>query len=270
MPLIGIYIFRAVPCEQAASESPDPDRLGRGFIERRHSQTCFGEQQQSAQWPRLRASPSPCRSRPAWLSVGAVKYILGTNRNELVQPQVSPEREMLSGFPAAEQGELAGYFRQYGANPEAAARMAAVVSGPTWMRRWEYTRVQTLRWPPMSCRPGHRRRHVSAGVLRRRALAPLFPCLVGLHVPWALSGANGHRADERRDGPGLPGPRGLAPGHRGDRPAGHLIGQPQCLNRGHGEPVPGQLTRSCADATANPPVRPREFSPGIGDEAGQR
>src|ERR1700739_344127 len=56
-------------------------------------------------------------------SMGTGEYISVTNQNELVQSEVSLERQMLSQFPAAEQEELAGYFRQYGADPDTAARM---------------------------------------------------------------------------------------------------------------------------------------------------
>jgi vacuolar iron transporter family protein len=61
-------------------------------------------------------------------SMGTGEYISVTNQNELVESEVSLERQMLTQFPAAEQEELAGYFRQYGADPETAARMAAAVS----------------------------------------------------------------------------------------------------------------------------------------------
>jgi vacuolar iron transporter family protein len=58
-------------------------------------------------------------------SMGTGEYISVTNQNELVHSEVSLERQMLHQFPPAEQEELAGYFRQYGADPETAARMAA-------------------------------------------------------------------------------------------------------------------------------------------------
>jgi VIT1/CCC1 family predicted Fe2+/Mn2+ transporter len=61
-------------------------------------------------------------------SMGTGEYISVTNQNELVAAEVSLERRMLARFPAAEQDELAGYFRQYGADPDTAARMAAAVS----------------------------------------------------------------------------------------------------------------------------------------------
>jgi vacuolar iron transporter family protein len=61
-------------------------------------------------------------------SMGTGEYISVTNQNELVHAEVSLERQMLARFPAAEQEELAGYFRQYGADPDTAARMAAAVS----------------------------------------------------------------------------------------------------------------------------------------------
>ena len=61
-------------------------------------------------------------------SMGTGEYISVTNQNELVHAEVSLERQMLARFPAAEQEELAGYFRNYGADPATAARMAAAVS----------------------------------------------------------------------------------------------------------------------------------------------
>jgi VIT1/CCC1 family predicted Fe2+/Mn2+ transporter len=61
-------------------------------------------------------------------SMATGEYISVTNQNELVHAEVALERQMLARFPAAEQDELAGYFRQYGADPDTAARMAAAVS----------------------------------------------------------------------------------------------------------------------------------------------
>ena len=61
-------------------------------------------------------------------SMGTGEYISVTNQNELVHAEISLERQMLARFPAAEQEELAGYFRNYGADPETATRMAAAVS----------------------------------------------------------------------------------------------------------------------------------------------
>jgi VIT1/CCC1 family predicted Fe2+/Mn2+ transporter len=61
-------------------------------------------------------------------SMGTGEYISVTNQNELVHSEVALERQMLARFPAAEENELAGYFREYGADAETAARMAAAVS----------------------------------------------------------------------------------------------------------------------------------------------
>ena len=61
-------------------------------------------------------------------SMGTGEYISVTNQNELVHAEVALERQMLARFPKAEQDELAGYFRDYGADPDTAARMAAAVS----------------------------------------------------------------------------------------------------------------------------------------------
>jgi vacuolar iron transporter family protein len=61
-------------------------------------------------------------------SMGTGEYVSVTNQNELVHAEVAVERTMHAQFPAAEQAELAGTFRGYGADPETAARMAAAVS----------------------------------------------------------------------------------------------------------------------------------------------
>ena len=61
-------------------------------------------------------------------SMGTGEYISVTNQNELVHAEVALERKMLALFPLAEQEELAGYFREYGADADTAARMAAAVS----------------------------------------------------------------------------------------------------------------------------------------------
>ena len=61
-------------------------------------------------------------------SMGTGEYISVTNQNELVGAEVAVEARMHARFPAAEQAELAGVFRGYGADPETAAAMAAAVS----------------------------------------------------------------------------------------------------------------------------------------------
>ena len=61
-------------------------------------------------------------------SMGTGEYISVMNQNELIGAEVSLERRMLDRFPAAEEEELAGYFREYGADADTAARMAAAVS----------------------------------------------------------------------------------------------------------------------------------------------
>jgi VIT1/CCC1 family predicted Fe2+/Mn2+ transporter len=60
--------------------------------------------------------------------MGTGEYVSVTNQNELVHAEVAVERRMHAQFPAAEQAELAGTFRGYGADPETADRMAAAVS----------------------------------------------------------------------------------------------------------------------------------------------
>jgi VIT1/CCC1 family predicted Fe2+/Mn2+ transporter len=117
-------------------------------------------------------------------SMGTGEYISVTNQNELVHSEVSLERQMLSQFPAAEQEELAGYFRQYGADPETAAQMAAAVSADPGTALRVHTREE------LGVDPEELPSPVLAGVASLAAfslgaLVPLFPYLVGLHVLWA-------------------------------------------------------------------------------------
>jgi VIT1/CCC1 family predicted Fe2+/Mn2+ transporter len=61
-------------------------------------------------------------------SMGTGEYVSVTNQNELVAAEVAVERRMHARFAAAEEAELADRFRDYGADPDTAARMAAAVS----------------------------------------------------------------------------------------------------------------------------------------------
>ncbi|MGH3187825.1 MAG: VIT1/CCC1 transporter family protein [Streptosporangiaceae bacterium] len=123
-------------------------------------------------------------------SMGTGEYISVTNQNELVQSEVSLERQMLSQFPAAEQEELAGYFRQYGADPETASRMAAAVSADPGTALRVHTREE------LGVDPEELPSPVIAGAASLLAfscgaLVPLFPYLIGLHLLWvslALTG----------------------------------------------------------------------------------
>ena len=114
-------------------------------------------------------------------SMGTGEYISVTNQNELVQSEVSLERQMLSRFPAAEQEELAGYFRQYGADPDTAARMAASVSADPGTALRIHTREE------LGVDPDELPSPVVAGAasllaFSLGALVPLFPYLVGVPV----------------------------------------------------------------------------------------
>jgi VIT1/CCC1 family predicted Fe2+/Mn2+ transporter len=116
-------------------------------------------------------------------SMGTGEYISVTNQNELVQSEVSLERQMLSRFPAAEQDELAGYFRQYGADPDTAARMAAAASSDPDTALRLHTREE------LGVDPDELPSPVVAGAasllaFSAGALVPLFPYLVGASVLW--------------------------------------------------------------------------------------
>jgi len=106
-----------------------------------------------------------------------------TNQNELVQSEVSLERQMLSRFPAAEQEELAGYFRQYGADPDTAAQMAAAVSADPGTALRIHAREE------LGVDPDELPSPIVAGVASLLAfscgaLVPLFPYLVGATLLW--------------------------------------------------------------------------------------
>jgi VIT1/CCC1 family predicted Fe2+/Mn2+ transporter len=120
-------------------------------------------------------------------SMGTGEYISVTNQNELVHAEVALERRMHARFPAAEQEELAGYFREYGADPDTAARMAAAVSRDPGTALRVHTREE------LGVDPGELPSPVLAGVasllaFSLGALIPLLPYLAGLHVLGASLG----------------------------------------------------------------------------------
>jgi len=114
-------------------------------------------------------------------SMGTGEYISVTNQNELVHAEVSLERQMLSRFPAAEQDELVGYFRQYGADSDTAARMAAAVSADPDAALRIHTREE------LGVDPDELPSPLLAGVasllaFSLGALVPLLPYLAGVPV----------------------------------------------------------------------------------------
>ena len=114
-------------------------------------------------------------------SMGTGEYISVTNQNELVHAEVSLERQMLARFPAAEQDELAGYFRDYGADPDTAARMAAAVSADPNTALRVHTREE------LGVDPDELPSPLLAGAasllaFSLGALVPLLPYLVGVPV----------------------------------------------------------------------------------------
>jgi VIT1/CCC1 family predicted Fe2+/Mn2+ transporter len=114
-------------------------------------------------------------------SMGTGEYISVTNQNELVHSEVALERQMHARFPAAEQDELAGYFRQYGADPDTAARMAAAVSSDPGTALRVHTREE------LGVDPDELPSPLVAGgasllAFASGALVPLLPYLVGVPV----------------------------------------------------------------------------------------
>jgi VIT1/CCC1 family predicted Fe2+/Mn2+ transporter len=116
-------------------------------------------------------------------SMGFGEYISVTNQNELVQAEVSLEQKMLARFPVAEQEELTGYFREYGADADTAARMAAAVSKDPDTALRIHTREE------LGIDPNELPSPVLAGVaslfaFSAGALVPLLPYLLGASMLW--------------------------------------------------------------------------------------
>jgi VIT1/CCC1 family predicted Fe2+/Mn2+ transporter len=117
-------------------------------------------------------------------SMGTGEYISVTNQNELVGAEVTLEEQMLSRFPAAEEEELAGYFRDYGADAETAARMAAAVSADPGTALQVHTR-QELGVDPQDLPSPLLAGASSLFAFSAGALVPLLPYLFGATVLWA-------------------------------------------------------------------------------------
>jgi len=119
-------------------------------------------------------------------SMGTGEYISVTNQNELVRAEVAVERRMHARFPAAEQAELAGVFRGYGADADTADRMAAAVSRDPDTALRVHTREE------LGVDPSGLPSAVLAGIssliaFSSGALVPLLPYLLGLsHLAAAL------------------------------------------------------------------------------------
>jgi VIT1/CCC1 family predicted Fe2+/Mn2+ transporter len=112
-------------------------------------------------------------------SMGTGEYISVTNQNELVHAEVALERTMHARFPAAEQAELAEYFRGYGADPETAARMAAAVSKDPGTALRLHTREE-LGVDPAELPSAILAGGASLFAFSLGALVPLLPYLFGL------------------------------------------------------------------------------------------
>jgi VIT1/CCC1 family predicted Fe2+/Mn2+ transporter len=116
-------------------------------------------------------------------SMGTGEYISVTNQNELVGSEVKLEQQMLSRFPDAEREELAGYFRDYGADPETAARMAAAVSADPDTALQVHTR-QELGVDPQDLPSPLLAGVSSLFAFSTGAVVPLLPYLLGASVLW--------------------------------------------------------------------------------------
>src|ERR1700678_333027 len=112
-------------------------------------------------------------------SMGTGEYISVTNQNELVGSEVALERQMLDKFPDAEREELTGYFRQYGADEQTAARMAAAVSADPHTALRIHTREE-LGVDPEELPSPLLAGAASLFAFSLGALVPLLPYLLGL------------------------------------------------------------------------------------------
>jgi vacuolar iron transporter family protein len=114
-------------------------------------------------------------------SMGTGEYISVTNQNELVGAEVAVERRMHAQFPAAEQEELAGVFRGYGADPDTAASMAAAVSADPATALRVHAREE-LGVDPSDLPSPLLAGASSLAAFSSGAVIPLLPYLAGLHV----------------------------------------------------------------------------------------
>jgi VIT1/CCC1 family predicted Fe2+/Mn2+ transporter len=114
-------------------------------------------------------------------SMGTGEYISVTSQNELVHAEVAVERKMHARFPAAEQAELAEYFRGYGADPDTAARMAAAVSKDPGTALKLHTREE-LGVDPAELPSAILAAVTSLFAFSLGALVPLLPYLLGAPV----------------------------------------------------------------------------------------
>ena len=126
-------------------------------------------------------------------SMGTGEYISVTNQNELVHAEVALEQKMHALFPVAEQEELAGYFREYGADPETADRMAAAVSKDPGTALRVHAREE-LGVDPADLPSPLLAGFASLCAFSLGALVPLLPYLVGLPRPGRHPGHHGRGA----------------------------------------------------------------------------
>jgi VIT1/CCC1 family predicted Fe2+/Mn2+ transporter len=130
-------------------------------------------------------------------SMGTGEYISVTNQNELVHSEVALESQMHARFPDAERDELAGYFRNYGADPGTATRMAAAVSADPGTALRIHTREE------LGIDPDELPSPILAGVASLLAFSlgalalPSRPALPG-RDPGSHGGSPDHRRDGRR------------------------------------------------------------------------
>jgi VIT1/CCC1 family predicted Fe2+/Mn2+ transporter len=120
-------------------------------------------------------------------SMGTGEYVSVTNQNELVHSEVALEKRMHDEFPAAEKAELAGYFRDYGADPETADRMATAVSRDPKTALRVHTREE-LGVDPSDLPSPLLAGSASLLAFSLGALIPLLPYLVGLPALGATLG----------------------------------------------------------------------------------
>jgi hypothetical protein len=135
-------------------------------------------------------------------SMGTGEYISVTNQNELVHAEVALEKKMHALFPVAEQEELAGYFREYGADPETADRMAAAVSKDPGTALRVHTReelgVDPAELPSPLLAGRHPDHHGRGAGHRRDGGRPAHRAAgAALGRPPVSAGRAGHRGDVR-------------------------------------------------------------------------
>ena len=111
-------------------------------------------------------------------AMGTGEYVSVSDQNKLADAETTLQRQLLTRFSVADEDELGGYFRGYGADPETAARMAAAASRDPYLVLGPCHR-DYLGPDPLDLPSPFLSGVTSMGAFAAGALTPLLPYLLG-------------------------------------------------------------------------------------------